>query len=111
MKVLCNTKERYFHFHVLPNEARSTAILLQRVAIEQQKMFQKVPDFADNFFEELASSGKMCTMEFKFGYLEFVVAFIEATVQEQKNEGIDSRKFEKLLEALRPFQVERMTAN
>jgi hypothetical protein len=95
----------------MPNEARSTAILLQRVAIEQRNMFQNVPDFADGFFEELSSSGKICTMEFRFGYLEFVIAFIEVIIQEQKNEGIDSHNFEKFLEALRPLQVEGMTAN
>lgn len=114
MHVIFNDKECRFIFRVTSGEARATAILLQKVWSEKQKNGQKVPNFHDSFFEEfeaLASSEKVTYLDFNFGHLEFVAAFIGAVAQAQRNEGIDSQNFEKLLELLRPFRTEGMTAN
>ncbi len=111
MHALFDPKMCVLIFCITPGEARATAILLQRVWIEQQKKNQRVPRFPEVFFEDLASSEKMVYLKCEFGYLEFIVAFIEAIAQAQRDEGIDDRNLGKLLEMLRPFRTEGMTAN
>lgn len=111
MHALFNRKECLPILVLKPKEVRATDVLLQMAWIEQRDGGHDIPPYADNFFEELATSTEDAYLKFEFAHLEFAIAFIEKIIQAQKNEKIDSSTLEKLVAFLRPYYTQWPTIN
>lgn len=94
-----------------PRNSRVVAILLQIAYNKLTERGENVPNFRENFFEELASCKETTLVELGFKYLEFSIAFVEALIKAQDDENIDSSDFWKILGALQFLRTDGMTIN
>lgn len=72
-----------------PNESHGCSVLMQLVWEEEWYKGTTVPNLKEAFFKRIALAKERVSITFDYEYVEFVINFLKAACEEQRNNGVN----------------------